>query len=196
MYVLRNEEMENNMSMYIGGIKQDAKTNKEEIFRIFYAWTAAFFLMEPLTSLLVLDKKDGLTILKLMTDYIYSSVTFLNVVYVYKHIFKKPDYFPKEIGDFPLFVAIYTFIQLAFDAIWLISTGRITMNYPLKDVFQRYDKITKLSHSIHIITYGLIWLNITYFFYNYVRPLDSLATIIGSIFIMLLLHYKPVARIA
>jgi len=171
--------------------------DKDEIFRIFFAWTAAFFLMEPLVSLLVFNtERKRVTMLSLMTDYVYSSVTFLNAVYVYRHIFKKPEYFPRLIQDFPLFIAIYTFIQIVFDIIWLISTNNthLSWNYPLKSLLMRYDKITKLSHSIHIVTYGLVWLNITFFFYNYVRPLDALATIIGSLFLMLLLNYEPIAK--
>lgn len=175
-------------------IPPEKKSGRDEIFRIFFAWTAAFFLLEPLTTLLIFEQRD-VTILRLMTDFIYSSITFLNVVYVYKHIFKKPEYFPKDLKDLPLFVSIYVFIQIVFDVLWLGATGRISWNYPLKDILLRYDKIKKVSHSVHIVTYGLIWLNITYFFYNYVRPLDALSTIIGSIFIMLLLHYEPVARI-
>ena len=165
------------------------RAEKDEIFRIFWAWTAAFFLMEPILSLLVLPKgEQPLTMVSVLTDYTYGSVTFLNAVYVYKYIFKKPTFFPTTPVDLPLFVSIHALIQLAFDIVWLTATGKISWNYPLKDLLQKYTKVKKISHSVHVITYGIVWVNVAFFYYNYLRPLEWISTIIGSAFLMLLLE--------
>jgi hypothetical protein len=165
------------------------KNERDEIFRIFWAWTAAFFLMEPIVSLLVLPGGGAnVSLVSLMTDYTYGSVTFLNAVYVFKHLFKRDGYFPRKAADLPLFIAIYAAIQFAFDCIWLAATGKISWNYPLKDLLQRYEKVKKLSHSVHVITYGLVWVNLAYLLYNYMRPLEWISSIIGGAFLMLLLE--------
>lgn len=165
--------------------------NGDEAWRVFGAWLAAFFLMEPLTSLLILNDGNKTTMLSLMTDFVYGSISFIHAVYVYKHLLKKEDYFPKKVVDLPLFISVYATIQFALDMIWLFMTKRNTkFEYPLQNLFQRYEKVKKISHSVNVITYGLVWVNITYFFYNCLRPLEWISTIIGSFFILLLLHHK------
>lgn len=159
------------------------------VFFVFFSWLTSFFIMEPLTSLLLLDDDTNPTLLTLFTDFTYASIPFLKSIYVYKHIFKMKTFFPSSLSDLPLFISIYVTLQTVLDIIYLVSTQKLNLQYPLQDIFQRYSSITKVSHSVSTSIYGIIWISLTFLVYTKFRPLDCIAAMIASLFLMLLLSY-------
>jgi hypothetical protein len=167
---------------------QQKEVNDKQIIKLFLAWTVSFFILEPLTSLLLLDNKKYLTPLTLLTDFAYTSIVFLKSIHVYK-FFVKGEYFPKQLSDIPLFLSVYITIQLCIDIFFLVSTRQSGINYPLKEVFRRYTPVTSISHSATLTTYGIIWVLITYIVHARMHAIDAIAVVIGSLFVMLLLSY-------
>ncbi len=158
------------------------------VFRIFFSWIVGYVVLEPITSLLVLGKKD-MTPLTLMTDFVYSSIPFLKSVYVYRYILKKPEYFPSKLEDLPIFYTIYVSLLVTLDIIFMYFTNYSDIRYPLKYLILRYKKGEKISHIIHFVTYGMIWVFLTFLVYTKLRPLECITIIIGSMFLILLLAY-------
>jgi len=161
---------------------------EDSVFRIFFSWIVGYVVLEPLTGLLILRKRN-MTPLSLLTDFVYASIPFLKAIYVYKHIFKKPEYFPTDIRDFRLFLAIYVTLLLLLDILFMGLTRGTDFRYPLQDLLERYNKNTKTAHIVHFATYGMIWSFITFFVYTKLHALDGIAIIIGSLFLILLLSY-------
>ena len=161
---------------------------EDSVVRIFFSWIVGYVVLEPLTGLLILRKKN-MTPLSLLTDFVYASIPFLKSMYVYKHIFKKPEYFPKDIKDLRLFLSVFVTILVVLDIIFLAFTSQSNFRYPLQDLLERYVKATKVAHIVHFATYGMIWCFITFFVYTKVRTLDAISIVIGSLFLILLLDY-------
>ena len=177
------------------GIKESKNRfeKNKAAFTVFYAWIVAFFIMEPLTSLLLFNDKKSPTFLTLITDFSYASIPFIKSMYIYKNVFKNV-YFPEKMQDIPLFISIYVALQLVLDAIFLITMAKTrSVSYPLQNLLSRYDGVTKMSHSVNVTTYGIIWIFLTYLVYTKLQPLDTISIIIASLFLMLLLEYPDKA---
>jgi hypothetical protein len=169
--------------------KPDQQNASKEAFTIFYAWIVAFFIMEPLTSLLIFKDKKQPTFLTLITDFAYASVPLLKSMYLYKH-FTKDSFFPHRLEDLPLFISFYVSLQMILDGLFLFTLSRTgTIKYPLRSLLMKYDGVTKMSHSVSVTTYGIIWIYLTFLVYTKLKPIDTISIIIASLFLMLLLEY-------
>ncbi len=156
--------------------------------KIFFSWIVGFSVIETFLSLLPVSR-NSLSFLQLMTDFAYTSIPFLKTLYIYKHVFKKSEYFPSKSEDLPIFVSIFVIIQVVLDSMFLYASQKISFNFPIKQILQRYDSVTSLAHSARVTTYGIIWIMITFFVYTKFKTLDGISTIVGALFILLLREY-------
>lgn len=156
-----------------------------EIYKGLFAWTTAFLLAEPIVKMINGDIYKPNLVLRIICDYLYFTLIFLKAMFVYKHIFKKSEYFPDKdtsVKNITTFFAIFVGVQIIIDVCWAFMLQYLTAYIKILKIFSPYDRDFGVHFIINYTTHSASYLFLTMAIHLFLRDLEALGVIFFSLF--------------
>lgn len=170
-----------------------------EPYKLVLAWTVAFSILEPIVTLFnyFMSSKYGIKtmyqmysktspFLIVISEYIYFTIIFVKTMYIYKHIFGKPTFYPRQgvWDDYKDFLVCYIIVQLIIDVVWSIFINNVTGRVPFLQFVKNYSRELGIYAIMRPLTYGLCLLGITEAVFRHLGDLEALGSLLFGLFIV------------
>lgn len=170
-----------------------------EPFQRLFTWTVAYSVLEPLVALVnyLLYIRYGIKtmyqlypktspFLIVIAEYVYMTIVFVKTMYFYKHVLKKPTYYPRkgEKQNFREFVLLFIGVLVIIDIIWALTIHSITAHIPFLDFLRNYSRELGFYSLLRPIVVGITLILISEAVMNHVDDLEAIGSILFAVFII------------
>jgi hypothetical protein len=175
-----------------------------ELYKLLFAWTIAYAVIEPFIALLnyFLSHRYGIKsifevynktspFLIVGAEFTYLTIIFLKTIWVYKHILKKPKYYPEKgnVKDWRDFIVTYIFVHIVIDGLWAISVNVITSKLHFLAFLKNYSHEFGIYSAIRPLILGVILLLATDVIYKEVGDIEAVGSLMFSLFAVIMASF-------
>jgi hypothetical protein len=175
-----------------------------EIYKIIFAWTVAYAILEPFMALLnygLFNAFGTKTMFQLyyptspflivVCEYIFMTIVLIKSMYVYKKAFAKPTYYPRKNNweDWRDFIISFMIVQLFIDALWTLFVNQASIHFKFLTFLDNYSHKLGLYSLIRPVIFGLSLLFITELNLRYLGDIEAVGAIFGSMFLITIASY-------
>ena len=169
-----------------------------EAFQLLFTWTTAFALLQPIAALMdhIIYKKYGVKgtfqlyskinpFLVIICEYTYLTIIFVKTMYFYKHLLKKPGYYPRKgnYEDYRDFVLMFIAILVIIDILWAISMKIIIGQMPFLKFLDNYNVELGFVSLIRPVLFGLALILVSDVVMYNLGYLEAFGSILFGLFI-------------
>lgn len=179
-----------------GGKPEPAPSN---VGSIIFDWVVAYAFIEPLVIMLLSaignQRAHANSPLLIVTDLVYSTIAFIKTMFIYRHVLKKPNYFPEKDDTKGLvnFILVFVTIRLVLDIAWSFFTKNIRSvahdHVPILNIFSRYQSYKTPYMKLIDLSYEAVWVTATWWMHWHLREIDDFALLFAGLFFILLLGF-------
>jgi len=184
-------------------IKRKMKFDTEP-FKYLFTWTVAYSILEPINALFnyLLYTKYGMKsmfqlyprtspFLVVAAEYVYLTIVFAKTMYIYKHILKKPTYYPRkgEKQNYRDFVLLFIGLLIVIDIIWAITINFITLHIPFLDFLRNYSRELGFYSLLRPVIYGICLILVSDGVMNYFDDVEAIGSILFSLFAIIVASF-------
>jgi hypothetical protein len=170
-----------------------------EPYQRLFTWTIAFSIFEPFVALVsyLLSVRYGMKtmyqlypntspFLIVVAEYVYMTIVFAKAMYFYKHVLKKPTYYPRkgETENYRDFILLFVGLLVIIDIIWAISIHFISAHIPFLDFLRNYSKELGFFSLVRPIIVGITLVLLSDGVMQYANDLEGIGAILFSVFVI------------
>ena len=174
------------------------------LYKIIFAWTVAYAILEPFLALFNfgLYKAFGYKtmfqlyypaspFLIVACEYIFMTIVLLKSMYIYKHAFNKPTYYPRKdnLEDYRDFIISFIIVQIVIDSIWTIFVNQATVHFKFLDFMNNYSHKIGVYSMLRPLVFGLSLLGVTELVMRYIGDIEAIGSLFGSLFLIVIASY-------
>jgi hypothetical protein len=175
-----------------------------EPYKLIYCWTVAYALVEPLVALAnyVLYRKYGTkTMFQLYSktspliivacEFVYLTIIFVKTMYLYKHVLKKPTYYPQKgaTKDYRDFVILFIGIMIIVEILWAFTIYIIQAHIPFLNFLNNYSRELGLYSLIRPVIFGIILLLVCDAILYHTTDLEAMGIMLFSLFAVIVASF-------
>lgn len=173
-----------------------------ELYKLLFAWTIAYAIIEPFVALLnyFLSLKFGIRsifevynktspFLIVGAEFTYLTIIFLKTLWVYKHLLKKPTYYPEKPKDWRDFIIAYICVHVIIDGLWALSVNVIMSKFHFLVFLRNYSHEFGVYSVMRPLIMGIILLVTTDVIYNKVGDIEAVGSLMFSLFAVIVASF-------
>ena len=168
-----------------------------EPFQHLFTWTVSYSILEPMNALFnyLLYMKYGIKsmfqlypktspVLVIAAEYVYLTIVFAKTMYIYKHILKKPTYYPRkgEKKNYRDFVLLFIGLLIIIEILWAISIHIITEQIPFLDFLRNYSRELGFYSLLRPIIFGICLILISDAVMHHFDDLEAIGCVLFAVF--------------
>lgn len=166
-----------------------------EPYKMLLAWTVAFSICEPAVTLMnhliggrsmyrMYPKTSPFLVV--ISEYIYFAIIFVKTMYIFKHVLRRPTYYPRKGNwkDYRDFLLCYIVVQLIIDVVWSIFIGNVTSQVNFLDFVKNYSRELGFYALLRPLIYGISVLIVTEIVLRYVGDMEALGSLLFALFLI------------
>lgn len=176
-------------------------------YKLVYVWTVAYALLEPFVALAnyLMSRKYGIkTIFQLYSktspflivasEYVFMTISLVKTMYVYKHILKKPTYYPEKDSknskqDYRDFIITYIAISIILDVLWSITLYIVKSHIPFLSFLNNYSHELGWYSLIRPIIFGITLLMVSDALLYNANDVEAIGIILFSLFTLIIASF-------
>lgn len=176
-------------------------------YKIVYVWTVAYAFFEPFVALVnyLMSKKYGMkTMFQLYSktspflivacEYVFMTITLVKTMYVYKHILKKPSYYPEKDSenakkDYRDFILVFIAISILLDIIWSFTLYIVRSHIPFLSFLNNYSHELGWYSVIRPVIFGITLLMISDALLYHATDVEAIGIILFSLFTLIVASF-------
>lgn len=173
-----------------------------ELYKLLFAWTIAYAIIEPFVALLnyFLSLKFGIRsifevynktspFLIVGAEFTYLTIIFLKTLWVYKHLLKKPGYYPEKPEDWRDFIIAYICVHVIIDGLWALSVNVIMSKFHFLVFLRNYSHEFGVYSVMRPLIMGIILLVATDLIYKKVGDIEAVGSLMFSLFAVIVASF-------
>ena len=175
-----------------------------EPYKMVYTWTVAYAILEPFIAmanyLLYLNfntktmfqiYKNTSPFLLIACEYVYMTIVFVKTMYVYKHILKKPTYYPEQgaYKDYCDFIICFVVIMVIVDVLWSLVMNIITNKFPFLKFLNNYSRDLGIYALIRPVIFGITLILLSDAILYKASDIDAILAIFGSLLMIIIASF-------